>query len=124
MPKGGPRPGSGRKTNAERALRAQMAQEPQEPSLAQMIAEADRTPAAEPLPLGALDKMDPVQFLLAVMRGQTIATQDQIRAAIAAAQYTNRKLHDGGTKEAQQKKAEELSGKFSGAAPPKLAIVK
>jgi phage terminase small subunit len=45
----------------------------------------------------------------------------RVRAAIAAAQYTNVKLHDGGKKDAaKDKAAKAATGKFAPAAPPKL----
>lgn len=74
--------------------------------------------------LGALDKMAPLDFLEAVMRGQIDANPTQVRSAIAAAQYRHKKLHDGGTKDEQQRKANEAAGKFGAPAPPKLAVVK
>lgn len=61
-----------------------------------------------------------LQFLQEVALGQTAATPLQVRAAIAAVQYTHRKIGEGGKKEERQGAAQAAStGRFAAAAPPK-----
>ena len=58
-----------------------------------------------------------------VALGVTEATPLQVRAAIAAVQYTHTKRADGGKKEEQAEKAKKVAGgKFAAAAPPKLVV--
>ncbi|MBZ2208488.1 hypothetical protein [Massilia soli] len=53
--------------------------------------------------------------------GRVDATAGQIRAAIAAVQYTHMKKGDGGKKDEEAERAKKAgAGKFSAAAPPKL----
>lgn len=69
------------------------------------------------------DERDPVKFLLDVMQGLVVADSMQLRAAIAAAQYTNVKKADGGKKEEQADKAQKAASKFTQTAAP-LKLVK
>lgn len=56
-----------------------------------------------------------------VALGRVEATALQVRAAIAAVQYTHTKKGDGGKKdEAAEKSKKAAGGKFARAAPPKL----
>lgn len=58
-------------------------------------------------------------FLQDVALGRIDATPNQVRAAIAAVQYTHTKRGDGGKKEEAAEKAKKASaGKFAAAAPP------
>jgi len=52
--------------------------------------------------------------------GRVEATATQVRAAIAAVQYTHMKKGDGGKKEQQAEAARKVASKFAPAAPPKL----
>jgi hypothetical protein len=71
----------------------------------------------------AADK-DMLQFLQEVALGRTNATTLQVRAAIAAVQYTHTKRHDGGKKdEAANRAKKAATGRFA-AAPAPLALVK
>jgi phage terminase small subunit len=66
-----------------------------------------------------------LKLLQGVALGTIQATPLQVRAAIAAVQYTHTKRHDGGKKDEQGEKAERASaGRFAPTAPPKLAAVK
>lgn len=77
----------------------------------------------KPIQPAQTDERDPVKFLLDVMQGVVVASNMQLRAAIAAAQYTNIKKADGGKKEEQADKAQKAAtGKFAAAAPPKLVV--
>lgn len=75
-------------------------------------------PKPEPVPLGDRDML---QLLQDVALGRVDATALQVRAAIAAVQYTHTKKGDGGKKdEAADKAANAAKGRFASAAPPKL----
>ncbi|KRP50377.1 hypothetical protein TU77_23385 [Pseudomonas synxantha] len=65
-------------------------------------------------------EMDMLSLLTKIALGQLDASPIQVRAAIAAVQYTHVKKADGGKKDEQQKAAEQAAGKFSRQAPPKL----
>lgn len=65
--------------------------------------------------------VDMLQMLQNVALGKTEATALQVRAAIAAVQYTHTKMADGGKKEAKAAAAKTAgAGRFASAAPPKL----
>lgn len=77
----------------------------------------DNTPVTQP------EGTDMLTLLQNVALGVTEATPLQVRAAIAAVQYTHTKRADGGKKEEQAEKAKKVAGgKFAAAAPPKLII--
>ena len=66
---------------------------------------------------------DMLKLLQDVALGLIEATPIQVRAAIAAVQYTHTKRADGGKKEEQAEKAKKVAGgKFAAAAPPKLVV--
>lgn len=72
-----------------------------------------------------IDPTDMLTLLQNVALGITEASTIQVRAAIAAVQYTHTKRSDGGKKEDQADKARKVAGgKFSAAAapPPKLVV--
>lgn len=97
---GGARPGAGRKPKA-----------PAEKS-------ANRGKKQEPV---AVPDCDMLTLLKEIALGRVEATAGQIRAAIAAVQYTHTKKGDGGKKEEDADKAKKAAGgKFASAAPPKL----
>lgn len=52
--------------------------------------------------------------------GKIEATPIQVRAAIAAVQYTHAKVGEGGKKEKKQAEAEKVAGRFAPATPPRL----
>lgn len=63
-----------------------------------------------------------LQLLQDIALGLIEATPIQVRAAIAAVQYTHMKKGDGGKKEEQADKAKKAgAGKFASSAPPRLA---
>ena len=68
-------------------------------------------------------KKQPLEYLLTVMNDSKVEKSLRVRAAIAAAQYTHTKLHDGGKKEGKEAAAKAASaGKFAPSAPPKLVV--
>ena len=90
---------------------------------------AGRKPKPKPEPAPAAPVVieqggrDMLKLLQDVALGIVDATPIQVRAAIAAVQYTHTKRADGGKKEEQAEKAKMASGgKFAAAAPPKLVV--
>lgn len=82
---------------------------------------AGRKPAPKPpeVPTTPNDEADPLSFLTAVMQGKLQCSPVQLRAAIAAVQYTHTKKGDSGKKEDQADAAVKAgAGKFASAAPP------
>lgn len=66
---------------------------------------------------------DMLTLLQDVALGRVDASPIQVRAAIAAVQYTHTKKGDGGVKEGQKAAAGKVAtGKFAPAAPPKLVV--
>ena len=79
---------------------------------------AGRKPAPKPAPVTIAGR-DMLQMLQAVALGEVEASALQVRAAIAAVQYTHTKRGDGGTKDAQAEAAAKVAaGKFKPAATP------
>jgi phage terminase small subunit len=65
---------------------------------------------------------DTLALLHDIAFGRITVDATQLRAAIAAVQYTHTKRHDGGKKEDAQERAEKAAGKF-GARPAPLKLV-
>ena len=75
-----------------------------------------------PPPPTVLPDTDMLTMLQNVALGKVEATALQVRAAIAAVQYTHTKKGDGGKKEESQERAEQAASKFRRSAPPKLVV--
>ncbi len=107
---GGSRPGAGRKKKS--AVSVEMEPQPHGGEL--------RRERAEPVQIAECDML---KMLQDVALGRVDATALQVRAAIAAVQYTHTKRSDGGKKEDQADKARNVAGgKFSSSSPPKLIV--
>lgn len=76
-------------------------------------------PKMEPVPQG---DMDMLEFLKRVALGRTEASPDQVRAAIAAVQYTHRKMGEGGKKDEKKDKAKAAAASFASIPPPRLVV--
>jgi len=64
-----------------------------------------------------------LRLLQDVALGKTDATALQVRAAIAAVQYTHTKRHDGGKKDDAADKAKRAAaGRFAAGAAPQLVV--
>ncbi len=88
---------------------------------------AGRKPKPRPQPVPLVEPMpgeprDMLELLQRVALGLVDASPIQVRAAIAAVQYTHAKKGEGGKKEARQDQAERVASKFAAAAPPKLVV--
>lgn len=131
MPRGGARPGAGRKPKPK--------SEPTPPkNPARVFTEADGRkgpdestnfpfgtlpPEPEKPPLD-LSGLTPLGYLLGIVRDEGADTKTRIQAAAIAAPYVHAKPSDAGKKAAKQQKAKEVaaSGKFT-ASPPPLRVV-
>jgi len=79
-------------------------------------------PKPEPVLIESAGR-DMLKLLQDVALGLTEATPLQVRAAIAAVQYTHTKRGDGGKKDEQAEAAKKAAGgKFGSRQPPKLIV--
>lgn len=74
-------------------------------------------------PATAIEPQDMLTLLQAIALGQIEASTTQVRAAIAAVQYTHIKKGDGGKKDAQQDAAKTAAQGRFGAPPPPPRLV-
>jgi len=65
---------------------------------------------------------DMLQLLKDIALGRVAANSLQVRAAIAAVQYTHAKKGEGGKKDAQRDAARNAVNKFAPKVPPKLVV--
>ena len=76
---------------------------------------------APPEPPTPIEGRDMLQLLQDVALGRVQSTPLQVRAAIAAVQYTHVKKHDDGKKdEAADAAKEAAKGRFAASVPPRL----
>jgi len=80
-------------------------------------------PKAPPKPPAQVSDADMLKLLQDIARGIVDATPIQVRAAIAAVQYTHTKRGDGGKKEAAAEAAKQVAGGRFGARPRPLKLV-
>lgn len=114
---GGARPGAGRKPKAAAEKSANAAVETKLESQAR--GGALKRKKAVPV---EIEPCDMLTLLQRIALGQVDASAGQIRAAIAAVQYTHTKKGDGGKKDEEAEKAKKAgAGKFAPTAPPRLA---
>ncbi|WP_416820246.1 hypothetical protein [Delftia tsuruhatensis] len=112
---GGARAGAGRKKAAPKesangsAVQVELETQAQGGALKRSRAKAVEIP-----------ERDMLTLLQDIALGRVDATAGQIRAAIAAVQYTHTKKGDGGKKEEQAAAAKRVASRFSAATPPKL----
>lgn len=108
---GGRRPGAGRKPK---------------PAVLIEAAPIETDPPVEPEtpgPFVAQGGGDPLALLLDIAFGRIEANANQVRAAVAAVQYTHTKRGDGGKKEEAAEKAKKASaGRFAARSAPKLIV--
>lgn len=118
MPRGGFRPGAGRKPKAPVETKPN----------GHTGVDGFKTEDAPPgWPFGQ-DKpatepsgdLSPLDFLLKVMRDENEDKGRRMQAAIQAAPYLHAKKGEAGKKEQKQKAAEKVAGRFSASEPPKL----
>lgn len=111
---GGARPGAGRprKSADTKAVEERLEPQPHGGAL--------KRTAATPVPIEAENMLD---LLQKVALGKVEATSLQVRAAIAAVQYTHTKAADGGKKDARKEAAAAAAkGRLAPKQPPKLVV--
>lgn len=114
---GGARPGAGRKPKSKSPVNQKAVRETLE---SQPHGGALKRSNAEPVPI---EGSDTLKLLQDIAFGRVDASNIQVRAAIAAVQYTHTKKGDGGVKDGKQEAAKKAgAGKFAAPAPPKLVI--
>ncbi|CAN2526264.1 hypothetical protein [Burkholderia pseudomallei] len=64
-----------------------------------------------------------LQLLQDIALGRVEATAIQVRAAVAAVQYTHAKKGEGGKKDAKAEAAKAAASKFGGPPPPPRLVV-
>ncbi|WP_155740176.1 hypothetical protein [Burkholderia territorii] len=120
---GGARPGAGRKskTNPEKSKNSANADRKAVKAHLEPQAHggALKRSKSKPVPL---EDRDMLEFLQDVALGRAEATLLQVRAAIAAVQYTHHKLGEGGKKDAKADAAKKVASRFSPSAPPRLVV--
>jgi len=126
---GGARPGAGRKPKValpEKAKKSANAPRARKsPAAVQVTLEAQ--PAGGALKRSKAhpveqDDQDMLSLLQNIALGRTQATAIQVKAAVAAVQYTHAKKGEGGKKEERQKAAEKVGGRFAPTAPPRMRM--
>ena len=120
---GGARPGAGRKPKAiaEQSANKSVEKRSAVETKLEPQARGGALKRQKQLPV-AVPECDMLTLLKEIALGRVEASAGQIRAAIAAVQYTHTKKGDGGKKDDEAEKAKKAgAGKFAAAAPPKLA---
>lgn len=114
---GGARPGAGRPRKASAVDQTQAVVDTLEP---QPHGGALKRSKEEPVPQ---DETDMLTLLQNIALGRTDASALQVRAAIAAVQYTHAKRGEGGRKDAAADAAKKAAkGRFAPKAPPRLVV--
>nr|WP_297526969.1 hypothetical protein [uncultured Roseateles sp.] len=129
MPRGGARPGAGRKPKPKPKVAGftdgSGQKTPDAPDGWPFGTEPPPAPPppppAEPRPHKDLSELTPLDFLLEVMRDDMEDKRLRIQAAQLAAPYVHTKKGDVGKKEQQKEAAGKVAGRFSAGAPPRLA---
>ena len=108
MPRGGARPGAGRKPKTAKALPRPEVKVPAAPVVteSEVLAAHDLTPLA---------------YLLQVVNDTKAERRERLQAASIAAPYVHPRKGEGGKKDAAADAAKKVgAGRFAAAAPPKL----
>lgn len=118
--RGGARPGAGRKPKEvdKKATKQKAVTERLEP---QPNGGALKRKKSEPV---EISERDMLTLLQDVALGRVDATNIQVRAAIAAVQYTHQKMGEGGKKDEKADAAKKAASKFATTAPPPSTIRK
>lgn len=129
---GGARQGAGRpravepKQAAGRVARVRLRNDTDE-ELPRNSAGTAMAPAEDMEPTVVLPASDdPLEFLIAAMNNPLLDARSRLRAAVTAAQYTNKKTKGFGKKEQQATDAANVvrSSRFAPSAPPRLELVR
>lgn len=121
MPRGGARPGAGRKPSKPKAETAPKVDK--DGFKTDPLWPFGQQKPADPPPKPEISEASPLEFLLQVMRDPEEDKGRRMQAAIQAAPYMHPKKADAGKKEQKNDAAKKVASKFTPAAPPKLAAV-
>lgn len=131
MPRGGARPGAGRKKKAQPAAVGPVADEKPAAKVLPTVDAAGyksdpkwpfgKQQPVEPEPPPDLSNLMPLDYLLEVMRDPEEERGRRMQAATLAAPYCHPKKGETGKKEEKTAAAKKIANRFSPAAPPKLA---
>jgi hypothetical protein len=118
MPRGGARPGAGRKPSKPKVEKP--------PKVDKDGFKSDESwpfgqvRPEEPPPPPDLSSLTPLDYLLEVMRDPLEEKPRRLQAASLAAPYCHTKKGEGGKKDEKDAAAKRVAGRFAQAAPPKL----
>jgi hypothetical protein len=118
MPRGGARPGAGRKPSKSKVEKP--------PKVDKDGFKTDESwpfgqvRPEEPPPPPDLSALTPLDYLLEVMRDPLEEKPRRLQAASLAAPYCHAKKGEGGKKDAKDAAAKQVASRFAPAAPPKL----
>lgn len=117
MPRGGLRPGAGRKADPNSKRQQKAAGRAAKPvkAIAPVVEKAPTEPEPD------LSDLTPLAYLLQVVRNPKAEDRTRIQAASIAAPYVHTKKGEGGKKDQQSAAAKKVAGRFAAAAPPRLA---
>ena len=120
---GGARPGAGRKPKAD----GKSANAPKSANATSVTEKLEAQPHGGALKrkkaeTAEIAERDMLQLLQDIALGRVEASTGQIRAAIAAVQYTHTKKGDGGKKDEVADKASKAANKFAATPPPLRAV--
>lgn len=128
MPRGGARPGAGRKPKTP-GVAAKKAAPKKAAGFAPDGKKSEDAPPGWPFgtadqsppPAPDLSELTPLEYLLGVVRDPLAEKKDRMQAASIAAPYCHAKKGEGGKKSEREEAAKRAgAGKFAAAAPPKL----
>ena len=129
MPRGGSRPGAGRKPKAPAAPSASLPVVDESGFKTEAAPKnwpfgkaPPPPPAPEPPPEPDLTGLMPLDYLLQIMRDADEDKGRRMQAATLAAPYCHPKKGDGGKKEERANAAKKVAGKYTASAPPKLVV--
>ena len=121
---GGARPGAGRKSKAKPEKSKNSANADQQAVKTRLEPQARggalKRSKSKPVPL---ENRDMLELLQDVALGRVEASVLQVRAAIAAVQYTHHKMGEGGKKDAIAGAAKKVASRFAPSAPPPRLVV-
>lgn len=124
--RGGARPGAGRKPKAARDI-VKVEKKVTKTGIKQPVESQSHNGSStrkksEPVEVSERDMLN---LLRDIALGKIDASHIQVRAAIAAVQYTHSKMPEGGKKEAKEVAAKKAAkGRFASTPPPKLVYSK